>query len=224
MLVAPVGRSPHLAAMRQQAAEERHRLGRRPACCRTPRRTATSPAAAPARNDRSRHCSRSRVGRGSKCSAVCACPAVEPAIFERNVGRPEQLAGADAAARALLAAHLEQIGEIIVEQQRQVEARGRLAVILQADALIGGAAPQEDRAHDVQHVLLQHDAAVAVDVGIGEIDGQRRIVVAQIGAEQQRLHVVQHQFEPREIAGVGVEQAVRARRRRRRCRRGCRAR
>ena len=131
-----------------------------------------------------------------------------PLIFEHDIGGAEQLARADAAARPALAAHLEQIGEIIVEQQRQIEARRPVAVILQADALIGGAAPQEDRAHDVQRVLLQHQPAVAVDVGIGEIDGQRRIVVAQIGAEQQRLDVVEHHLEPGEIARIGVEQAV----------------
>ena len=134
--------------------------------------------------------------------------AVEPAIFEHDIGGAEQPAGADSPARTALAAHLEQIGKIIVEQQRQIETRRQVAVILQADALIGGAAPQEDRAYDVQHVLLQHEPAVAIDVGIGEVDGQRRIVVAQIGAEQQRLHLVEHHFEPGEIARIGIEQAV----------------
>ena len=81
-----------------------------------------------------------------------------PLIFERDIGGAEQLAGADAAARALLAAHLEQIGEIVVEQERQIEAGRPVAMVLHADALIGGAAPQEDGAHDVQHVLLQDDA------------------------------------------------------------------
>ena len=52
--------------------------------------------------------------------------------------------------------------------------------------------------------------AVAVDVRIGEIDGQRRIVVAQIGDEQQGLDVVEHHLEPGEIACVGIEQPVRA--------------
>ena len=82
-------------------------------------------------------------------------------------------------------------------------------MVLHADPLIGGAPPQEDRAHDVQHVLAQHDPPLVIDVGIGEIDRERGIVVAQIRTEQQRLHLVQHQFEPGEIAGVGVEQSVR---------------
>ena len=82
-------------------------------------------------------------------------------------------------------------------------------MILQGDALVGRAAPQENRAHDVQRVLLQHQPAVAVHVGIGEVDGQRRIVIAQIGAEQQRLDFVEHHLQPGEIARIGVEQTVR---------------
>src|SRR6266700_1428016 len=56
--------------------------------------------------------------------------AVEAFIFKQHVGRTEKLAGTDAAARTLFAAHLEQIGEIIVEQQRQFETHGTVAVIL----------------------------------------------------------------------------------------------
>jgi len=134
---------------------------------------------------------------------------VQPMIFEHDIRRPQQLARADATTRTALAADLEQIGKIIVEQQREIETCRPVAVVLQADALIGGAAPQKDRAHDVQGILLQNQPAAAIDVGIGEVDGERGIVVAQIGAEQQRLHVVEHHLEPGEIAGVGVEQAVR---------------
>jgi len=50
--------------------------------------------------------------------------------------------------------------------------------------------------------------AVAIDVGIGEVDGKRRIVVTQVGAEQQRLHILEHELEPRQITRVGIEQAV----------------
>ena len=135
---------------------------------------------------------------------------IQATIFEHDVGRAKQFAGSEAAARTLFAAHLEQIGEVVVEQQGQVECRRPVAVILQTDPLIGGSAPQEDGAHDVQHVLLQDDTAIAIDVGIGEVDGQRRIVIAQVGAQQQRLHRIQHQFEAGEITGVGVEQAVRS--------------
>ena len=129
----------------------------------------------------------SRVGRGSKCSSVRSRLAVEPVIFEADVGGAEQLARAGAAARPLFAAHLEQIGEIVVEQQRQVEARAAVAMVLHADALIGGAAPQEHRAHDWIMSFCSTMRSLAIDVRIGEIDRQRGIVVAQIRAQQQRL-------------------------------------
>ena len=156
---------------------------------------------------------RRRIGRKPRRRRLEVQPgrprgAVQPAIVQRHVRGAIHLARGDTPARAALAANLEQIGEIIVEQQRQIETRRPVAVVAHADPLIRGSAPQEDRAHDVQHVLLQHDPVAPIDVGIGEVDRQRRIVVAQIGAEQQRLHLVQHQFEPGEIAGVGIEQAV----------------
>ncbi len=135
---------------------------------------------------------------------------IEAAIVEQHVGRPQQPACADAAAPAPFAADFKQIGEVVIEQQRQFKAGAAVAMVLHADALIGGTAPEEDRAHDVQQILLQHEAALAVDVRVGEIDRQGRIVVAQIGAEQQRLKVVEHELQPREVAGVVMEQAVRS--------------
>src|SRR5882724_8619757 len=59
---------------------------------------------------------------------------VEPDIFQQGVGRTEQLAGSYAAARAAFASHLKQIGEVVVEQQRQIEACRIFTVILQANA------------------------------------------------------------------------------------------
>ena len=56
----------------------------------------------------------------------------------------------------------------------------------------------------MQRIFLSR-AAVAIDVGIGEIDSQRRIVVAHVGAEQQGC-VLQHHLKPREVTRVGVEQ------------------
>ena len=103
---------------------------RRPACCRTPRQTANWSAAAPDRNDRSRYSRQPRRPR-IEMQRRAARLVVEPLIIEPHIGRPEQFAGADAAARALFTTHFEQIGKIIVELQRQVEARGTLAVVLQ---------------------------------------------------------------------------------------------
>ena len=178
-----VRRLPHLAAMREQAPEKARRLLRdRPVAghgheqrFRLMRIQLELPGRGIDREPR-----RTRI----EMQARGPLGVVEAAIFKQHVGRPEQLAGAGSAVRTPLAAHLEQIGKIIVEQQRQLEAGALVAVVLQPDALIGRAAPQEDRAHDVQQVLLQHNAALAIDVGVGQVDRQSRIVVAQVRAEQ----------------------------------------
>ena len=207
MLAAPDRRATHLAAMREQALEEPRRLVRQ------------RPVAGCGDEQRVRllrlelELPRRRVDRQPRRTRIEMQPrgardVIEAAIVEQHVGRPEQPARADAAALAPLAANFKQIGEVIVEQQCQSEAGAAVAMILHADALIGGAAPQEDRAHDVQQILLQVEASVTVNVGVGEIDRQGGIVVAQIGAEQQRLEIVEHELEPREVARIVVEQAI----------------
>ena len=136
---------------------------------------------------------------------------VEALVAQQNLVRVgDQAARCRAAPCAALAADLEQIGEIIVEAQRERDLDRLEAVVAHRDALIGRAAPQEDRARDMDDVLLQHDVLAGVDIGIGEIDREQGVVVAHIGAEQQRLHVVQPQLEVRKKARIGVEQSVRA--------------
>ena len=85
-----------------------------------------------------------------------------------------------APAGAALAPHLEQVGEIAVEQPCQVEIRRIFAVILHADPLIRRTTPQKDRANDVQHVLAQHQPSLTIDVRVRQVDRQRGIVVSQV--------------------------------------------
>ena len=56
--------------------------------------------------------------------------AIEPIVFEHHIGGTKQLAGADAPARTPFAPHFEQIGEVIVEQQCQIEARRPVSMVL----------------------------------------------------------------------------------------------
>src|ERR1700760_2984781 len=72
--------------------------------------------------------------------------AVKPGIFEQHIRRPLQPAGRNAATLTPLTADLEEVGKVIAEQQGQIKARGMFAMILNADALVGGAAPEKDRA------------------------------------------------------------------------------
>ena len=87
-----------------------------------------------------------------------------------------------------------------------------VAVITHGEALIGAAVPEEHRARDMHDVLLQYDlrAGAIVVVGIGEIDGEQRVVVARVRAEQQRLRPIQAQFEMGEKARIGVIEPIRS--------------
>src|SRR5215468_4758552 len=80
--------------------------------------------------------------------------------------------------------------------------------------MIDGTPPHEDRAVDVQKVLLNDDAIVVVDVGVSEIDSHDAAVVRQIRAEQQRLPAVDQKLEMRQVARIEMKQPVRSARRR----------
>ena len=122
-------------------------------------------------------------------------------------------AGADrhvraAATRTAQAAHFEQVGKVAGKGERKLHVEGQVAVVLQAQPLIGGAVQQKKRAHDVQRVFRLHQLAVEVDVRVGQIDGEDGIVVAHVRTEQQSLPAVEQQFEMREMAGVAKENAI----------------
>ena len=87
-------------------------------------------------------------------------------------------------------------------------------MILDAQALIGAAAPQEKRAHHVQRILWQNRLLIENDVGVGQINGEDRIVIADVGAEQQRLLAVEQNLQLRQVTRVVKKQAVGAARRR----------
>src|SRR4051812_25776764 len=71
-----------------------------------------------------------------------------------------------------------------------------------------GSTPNKDRAHDVDAVLLQDDATVDINVRIGLVDGQPRVIIAEVRAEQQQLQSVQQEFETREKTRIGMEQTI----------------
>jgi hypothetical protein len=83
-------------------------------------------------------------------------------------------------------------------------------VVLHKQALISHASPQKQRTHDVQHVLWQDELLVEIDIGIGQIDGEDRIVIANVRSQQERTRSIQQQFKARQIARVATENAVRA--------------
>ena len=136
--------------------------------------------------------------------------AVEPAIGEDDAVVSGHLRRRGAAPRPAEPADFEQVGEVVAEADGEREADGTVAEIAQRQPLIRGVAPEIGRALDVQQVLVQDDVSVDVVVGIGEIDGEQRVVVTQVRAEKQQRLPVHQQLELRKVAGVAVEQTLRA--------------
>ena len=136
---------------------------------------------------------------------------VEPLVAQQHLRLAvDHAVRGRAAPRAPIAAHLEQVGEVVVEAQRERDLDGFQSVIAHVDALVGGALPQEDRACDVDDILVQDDLVAGVDVGIGQVDREQRVVVAHVRAEQQGLRAVQAQFEQREKPRIVVIEPVRS--------------
>ena len=130
---------------------------------------------------------------------------VESLVAQHRLIRADARRDQHAAAAAADTAHLEQVGKIAVEVDLQAQIHRTVAVIAHREPLIGRAPPQEDRAHDVQGVLVQHQPAIGEHVGIGQVDRQERIVVADVRSEQQWLQLVDGEFEPRQEACVAVK-------------------
>src|SRR5262249_52086128 len=62
----------------------------------------------------------------------------------------------------------------------------------------------------MQRVPLQNDLLALKYVGVGQVHRQNRVGVMQVRPQQQRLEVVDRQFEPRQKPGVVVKQAIRS--------------
>jgi len=134
--------------------------------------------------------------------------AVETMIVQQRLVSSAQLRVRGTAAFTPRSAYLKQIGEVIGEHDRQAHVDRLIGVIAYPDSLIGGVAPKENRTQDMHPVLFHDDMLIGNDVRIGQIDDERGIVIAQIGAEQQRRDVVHQKFEAREKSCVTAEQSV----------------
>ena len=134
---------------------------------------------------RSLSCVRRRI----EMDGGAALQAVEPGIGEAHAAPVEPRDVERAAPRAPLAAHLEQVGEIGVEADFERDRPLDPVEPPDPDPFVAGGAAQELDPRGVDRIALQPDLALGiVEIGIGEIDHHRAIVVEQDRAEQQRLH------------------------------------
>ena len=83
-----------------------------------------------------------------------------------------------------------------------------ISMILDAEPLIGRSSPQEDRSNDMDCILLQNKSFLEIHVRICQIDCKYRIVIAQVGPEQQGLHAIQKKLQAGEVTGILVENSI----------------
>src|SRR5580700_1828521 len=156
------------------------------------------------RSERRRQMGRRRLEHDTRAPPL----AVETEVDEiRSIALDKGARGA--APRALDSPDLENVGEIAVESDRKEKPDPIGAEISHDKTVKQGGPPNEHRPCHMQQVLLQDNALVVVDVGIGEIDAEDAAVVGEVRPQEEGLKSVDQQLEMREIAGVAIEQAVR---------------
>jgi hypothetical protein len=134
---------------------------------------------------------------------------VQPHVAENRLGAADHRGGDVAAPVAHHAADFEQVGKVGRKIQVQPAALRPDIEIVDGDALMAGALPQEFRPPDVQHFARQHNGIALVDVGIGEIDRQHDIVVLHRAGQQQRPLAIDQELDAGKIAGVVVKNPAR---------------
>ena len=150
---------------------------------------------------------------------------VEAVIVQQHLVVAAQLARCGAAALAARAAHLEKIGKVVGEQNRRAATSiGAIAVIAQAEPLIGRVAPEKDRAQNMQRVLLQDDALIGEESGLVRSTTSAALSSRKFEPSSSGCVPLIRSSQAREKPGVVMRTGRRFRRTPRPCRHGCRAR
>ena len=110
--------------------------------------------------------------------------------------------GALAAPLALHAAQLEHVDEVGIEPQLDLELHRVDAMVREAHLLVAGTVPQQLAPQHVHAALAQRDAAVALQIGVHQLDGQRAAVFLHRGVQVQRTRAVEQQLRVRQEARV----------------------
>ena len=107
-----------------------------------------------------------------------------------------------AALGACFTAHLEQITKIGTETNVDAKASVAVGIVAKANPLVADGLPQELGAFECNRIPRERYAIIRVNVGIGEIDRERRIVVLNVRAQEERPHPLEPEFVPGEETGV----------------------
>ena len=107
---------------------------------------------------------------------------IEPCVRENRCRTRSGPCGAPPASGSSLSPCFEDVREIAGKRQRHGEGLSSVVEVLDLDALVASALPQELGAHDVDRVACKAQYSVDEDVGVREICGQQAIIVLDRGA------------------------------------------
>jgi hypothetical protein len=136
--------------------------------------------------------------------------AIDRVVDERDLGGAEHLRAHRAAQPALVAADLEEVGEVRVELERQREPRGSLGIARHRKELVAARLPQELGARDVERVLGEPQLLANEDVRVGEVHVEDDVVGLHGRRQHERLAPLEGEVQARQEARVVVEHALRA--------------
>src|SRR5918999_1839372 len=89
--------------------------------------------------------------------------------------------------RACRASHLKEIRKVRAKAELDAHAVGLAVEIAQRKALEAGGVPKEAGTPDVDEVVLERESPLCiVEIGIGEVAGEPRVVLADRRTQQQR--------------------------------------
>ena len=134
---------------------------------------------------------------------------VEPDVAKFEFAIAPPVDAARAAVRAPGAANFEQVGEIGVERDFHRDRPPDRAVAAQPDSLERRAVAQEFEARQMHRLALEpHLALGREQIGVGQIDHHRAIVVEQDRAKLKRLRTAQSNGEFAQEPRVAVKQTI----------------
>ena len=147
--------------------------------------------------------------RGIESNRRRSAPVVEPGIAQRHMTGADFSRMGLSPSRSLGSTHLEEIGEIGGEGDRQFHPARLVVEIADVQPLEAAGVPEKSRPSEVDQVMFEPGTARRADeIGIGQIASQRSVVVAQGGAEQNRPRAIERNDQQGKMAGVAVIKAL----------------
>ena len=153
-------------------------------------------------HDEARHPWADVRGRRIEAHHGAAPAVVEPQVAEGQLGAVGHGRGQLAAPHALHAAQLEHVDIVGVQAQLDLELHRLAAIVREAHLLMARAVPQQLAAQHVNAALAQRDIAIAAQVGIHQLDGERAAVFLDRRIQMQRTQAVEQEQQVRQEAGV----------------------